>query len=54
MISSELEEVLGLCDRIMVLYHGKITAEFERDSFDQENIIKAAMGNMKAAASSAN
>lgn len=44
MISSELEEILGLCDRVMVLYHGKITAEFERKAFDQEAIIKAAMG----------
>jgi inositol transport system ATP-binding protein len=54
MISSELEEVLGLCDRVMVLYHGKITAEFERDSFNQEKIIKAAMGSMETAAVSAN
>ena len=45
MISSELEEILGLCDRVIVLYHGKITAEFERAAFSQENIIKAAMGN---------
>ncbi len=45
MISSELEEILGLCDRVIVLSHGKITAEFERGAFDQEEIIKAAMGN---------
>jgi inositol transport system ATP-binding protein len=45
MISSELEEIMGLCDRVIVLSHGKITAEFERDAFDQEAIIKAAMGN---------
>jgi inositol transport system ATP-binding protein len=45
MISSELEEILGMCDRVIVLYHGRITAEFARDAFNQENIIKAAMGN---------
>jgi inositol transport system ATP-binding protein len=45
MISSELEEILGMCDRVIVLYHGRITAEFEREAFNQENIIKAAMGN---------
>jgi inositol transport system ATP-binding protein len=45
MISSELEEILGLCDRVIVLYHGKVTAEFERSAFNQEDIIKAAMGN---------
>jgi inositol transport system ATP-binding protein len=44
MISSELEEILGLCDRVIVLYHGRITAEFERSAFNQEDIIKAAMG----------
>ncbi|HEX3626577.1 MAG TPA: sugar ABC transporter ATP-binding protein [Verrucomicrobiae bacterium] len=45
MISSELEEILGMCDRVIVLYHGRITAEFARADFNQENIIKAAMGN---------
>jgi inositol transport system ATP-binding protein len=51
MISSELEEILGLCDRVIVLYHGKITAEFARSAFNQEDIIKAAMGNWHGAAS---
>lgn len=54
MISSELEEILGLCDRVIVLYHGRITAEFERNTFNQEDIIKAAMGNFSAHAASAN
>ena len=53
MISSELEEILGLCDRVIVLCHGRISGEFERDFFSRENIIKAAMGNF-AARSSAN
>ena len=50
MVSSELEEILGLCDRVIVLYHGKISAEFERSDFNQEDIIKAAMGNWDAVA----
>jgi len=45
MVSSEMEEIMSLCDRVIVLYHGRITGEFERGSFDQEDIIKAAMGN---------
>ena len=45
MVSSELPEILGLCDRVIVLYHGRISGEFERKDFDQERIIKAAMGN---------
>jgi inositol transport system ATP-binding protein len=51
MISSELEEIMGLCDRVIVLSHGKITAEFNRESFDQEAIIKAAMANASPTAS---
>jgi inositol transport system ATP-binding protein len=45
MVSSELQEIMGICDRAIVLYHGRITGEFERKDFDQERIIKAAMGN---------
>lgn len=45
MISSELPEILGLCDRVIVLYHGRISGEFARGAFTQENIMKAAMGN---------
>jgi inositol transport system ATP-binding protein len=46
MISSELEEIMGLCDRAIVLAHGKITAEFARADFRQEEILKAAMGRV--------
>ena len=44
LVSSEMPELLGLCDRIIVLYQGKIAAEFKRGSFDQEEIIRAAIG----------
>jgi inositol transport system ATP-binding protein len=50
MISSELEEIMGLCDRAIVLAHGRITAEFTRDAFSQEEILKAAMGHITARA----
>jgi inositol transport system ATP-binding protein len=50
MISSELEEIMGLCDRVIVLSHGKISAEFDRESFNQEEIIKAAMANTTSTA----
>lgn len=49
MVSSELPEILGLCDRVVVLYHGRITGRFERKDFDQEKIIRAAMGNTDGA-----
>src|SRR3984957_11110622 len=41
-ISSELEELLGLCDRIVVMRRGELTAEFERACFDREAILRAA------------
>jgi ribose transport system ATP-binding protein len=43
MISSEIEELIGMCDRIMVMAHGEIRAIFERDAFDREQILRAAM-----------
>jgi ribose transport system ATP-binding protein len=48
MISSELPEVLGVSDRIMVLHEGKITAFLDRDEANQENIMMAATGGSKA------
>jgi ribose transport system ATP-binding protein len=46
MISSELPEILGMSDRIVVVHEGKITAEFSREEADQEKIMKAATGPM--------
>ena len=43
MISSEIEELIGMCDRIMVMAQGEIRAIFERGGFDREAILKAAM-----------
>ena len=44
MISSELSEVLGLSDRVLVMHEGRITGEFLRENATQENIIFAATG----------
>jgi ribose transport system ATP-binding protein len=43
-ISSELEELIGLCDRILVMHHGHIQVELDRASFNPEAILKAAFG----------
>jgi ribose transport system ATP-binding protein len=43
MISSEIEELIGMCDRIMVMAHGEIRATVERGRFDREEILRAAM-----------
>jgi ribose transport system ATP-binding protein len=42
-ISSELEELTGLCDRLLVLNRGRITGEFGRDAFDSAAILRAAL-----------
>ena len=46
MVSSELPEVLGMADRVIVMREGKVMAEIERGSehFNQEDIMKAAWG----------
>jgi D-xylose transport system ATP-binding protein len=46
MVSSELPEVLGMCDRILVMCGGKITGEFDNAGKDvtQENIMICATG----------
>lgn len=44
MISSDLPEVLGISDRIIVMSEGKISGELKREEASQENIMKLAVG----------
>ncbi|MFC5704002.1 xylose ABC transporter ATP-binding protein [Cohnella faecalis] len=44
MISSELPEVLGMSNRILVMNEGRFTAEFDRNEATQEKIMLAATG----------
>jgi ribose transport system ATP-binding protein len=44
MISSELPEVLGMSDRILVMHQGKITGEFTAEEATQEKILHCALG----------
>lgn len=44
MISSDMPEVLGISDRILVMSEGKITGELSRDEATQEKIMKLAVG----------
>ena len=39
MISSELPELIGMCDRIYVMANGRITGELDKNDFTQENIM---------------
>jgi rhamnose transport system ATP-binding protein len=43
MVSSEMPEVLGMSDRIVVMHEGKVTATLNTKEADQAMILKAAM-----------
>lgn len=42
--STELSELIGLCDRVLVLYEGRIFRELSGDELTEENIVSAALG----------
>lgn len=46
LVSSELPEVLGLSDRVIVLHEGKVTGEFVRQDATPEKVMAAATGNI--------
>ena len=42
-VSSELEELTALCDRLLVMRRGELTAAFTRGGFEREAILRAAL-----------
>jgi ABC-type sugar transport system ATPase subunit len=42
-ISSEIEELIGICDRIFVMSQGALRGEFRREQFDREKLLEAAL-----------
>ncbi len=53
LISSDLPEILGMSDRVLVVAGGKIVAEFTKDAATQENIMAAASLHVAAKAEGA-
>jgi ABC-type sugar transport system ATPase subunit len=49
MISSELPEILGISDRILVMREGQLMAEFSRAEATQDRIMQAATGQLQIA-----
>jgi ABC-type sugar transport system ATPase subunit len=50
LVSSELPEVLGMSDRILVLHEGRLTGEFTRAAATPEEVMACATGQVKRAA----
>jgi inositol transport system ATP-binding protein len=48
MVSSEMPEILGMSDRVLVMHEGRLTGEFSRAEATQENIMRAATGEQAA------
>lgn len=46
-VSSELPEVMGICDRILVMCGGRISGELTRDQFSEQAILAAALPDKK-------
>lgn len=45
MVSSELPEILGMSDRVIVMREGRMAGIWERDGLDAETLVRAATGN---------
>lgn len=44
MVSSELPEILGMSDRVIVMREGRIAAEFDRETMSAEALVRVAAG----------
>jgi ribose transport system ATP-binding protein len=44
MISSDLPEIMGMSDRIVVMHQGRVQATFDADAATQESVLHAALG----------
>jgi ribose transport system ATP-binding protein len=50
MISSDMEEVLNISDRVAVMHEGEITGVLERADCNEENVMQLAVGKKIPAA----
>ena len=42
-ISSEMEELMGMCDRILVMQNGRISGNLSKEEYSQERIMEYAL-----------
>ena len=48
LISSEMPEIINLCDRVYILHEGTMTGLLNRDQLTEETIIRYAIGGEPA------
>src|SRR4051812_9848161 len=46
LISSEIEELIGMCDRVLVMHNGMMRGEWERKQFDREQVLRAGLRSL--------
>ncbi len=46
MVSSDMPELIGVSDRVLVMCEGKVTAELTGDQITQTNVMKAAINQV--------
>lgn len=44
-VSSELEEIIGMSDRVIVMHEGRLSGELDRGQLDEQSIMQMATGN---------
>ena len=49
-VSSEMEEVLSMSDRVIVMHEGRVSGELQRDELSEEAVMKLATGSTPVAA----
>ncbi|NCB02755.1 MAG: sugar ABC transporter ATP-binding protein [Spirochaetia bacterium] len=47
LVSSELPEILGMSDKVLVMHEGEMTALFDKSELDSEKIMRSALGEFK-------
>ena len=50
LVSSEMPEVLGMSDRIIVMHEGRVTGEFAAEDANQEKLMACAVGKTETEA----
>ena len=53
MISSELQEIIGMSDRVLVMARGRVTGELSRNEATEERIMSLAIGDTPVASCAA-